>query len=81
VFLLSGISFIASPDDPLWNHAFNLALGDSVVASILGLIATVAGLFETARLRQWGWFVVFLLLNGVGALIYTALGPGRFETR
>jgi len=86
LILLFGIQLIAglraeTVPDSLYSSVFSLGSYDGFVATILGLVATVVSLFETVRLRQWDWFVVILLLNFVGTLIYTTLGPGKSVNR
>ncbi len=51
------------------------------IAGILWLIAEIGGLIQAAKARKWGWFVVILILGGLGALIYTAASPREREQR
>jgi len=60
-----------------------LNLSSSVFATItatfaLGLlcgsIAWMLGLMQTARVRQWEWFVATLALGPVGALLFAGFG-------
>jgi hypothetical protein len=47
----------------------------SVVGLLLGLISWIGALVATGRQGRWGWFVLVLLLNGLGELIYLIAGP------
>lgn len=48
-----------------------------IVAGILAFISWVGALIKTARLGQWVWFILVLLLGGTGImmLIYIFAGP------
>jgi hypothetical protein len=41
---------------------------------ISGAVAWMLGLMQTARCRQWEWFVEILALGPVGALIFAGFG-------
>jgi hypothetical protein len=55
----------------------NIGWGPLAGALIAGAPAWVMTLTQTARWRQWGWFVAALLFSPVAALLYAAFGPGR----
>jgi hypothetical protein len=55
-----------------------VALGSYIIGGILALIGWIGALIKTATIGAWGWFVVVLILSGLGALIYGIAGP---ETR
>lgn len=44
-------------------------------AGILLLIAWVAALIRAAQMQTWVWFVVLLLVHGLGLLLYALVGP------
>ena len=46
-----------------------------IVAGILATIAWIGALIRSAKMQTWGWFVVVLLLHGLGTLIYAIGGP------
>ena len=46
-----------------------------IIAAILDLIAWIMALIRSARMRSWGWFIVVLLIHGLGTLIYAIAGP------
>ena len=46
-----------------------------VIAGILWLIAWIGALIRSAKMQTWGWFVVVLLLSGLGTLLYAIAGP------
>jgi hypothetical protein len=48
------------------------------IGALLALIGWIGALIKTATIGAWGWFVVVLILSGLGALIYSIAGP---ETR
>lgn len=52
-----------------------VAIVGYIIAAILGTIAWIGALIKTARLGQWVWFVLLLLLGGIPMLIYIFAGP------
>ncbi len=46
-----------------------------VIAAVLWFIAWIGALVRSARMQSWGWFVVVLLLSGLGTLLYAIVGP------
>ena len=52
-----------------------VALAAFLVAAVLGLIAWIGALIKTARLSQWIWFVLLLLIGPITMLIYIFAGP------
>ncbi len=49
-----------------------------IIASLAGipyLIAWIGALINLARLQQWVWFVLVLVLHGIALLIYVIAGP------
>lgn len=48
----------------------------SAIGIIVVLVSWIGALVATARQGRWGWFVLVLLLNGLGELIYLIAGPG-----
>lgn len=46
-----------------------------IVAGVLATIAWIGALIRSAKMQTWGWFVVVLLLHGLGTLIYAIGGP------
>lgn len=46
-----------------------------IVAGLLATIAWIGALIRAARMQTWVWFVIILLLHGVGTLIYAIAGP------
>lgn len=54
-----------------------IAFAALIIAGILGLIAWVGALIKTARLSQWLWFVLLIILSwtGIMMLIYIFAGP------
>jgi len=46
-----------------------------IVAGLLSTIAWIGALVRAARMQSWGWFVVVLVLHGLGTLIYAIAGP------
>lgn len=47
----------------------------SGVGIILSAISWIGALVATGRQGRWGWFILVLLLNGLGELIYLIAGP------
>ncbi len=45
------------------------------LALIPHLIAWAGALINLARLQQWGWFVLVLVLHGIAVLLYLIAGP------
>jgi len=62
---------------PLSGSPFVLLLSVllAVLAFILGTIAWIAALVQTARLRRWGWFVALVLLLDLPMIGYLFVGP------
>jgi hypothetical protein len=51
------------------------------LASVLAaLLAWIVGLFRTAQLTRWGWFVVVLLISPLGSLLYGVASPATRAT-
>jgi len=50
-----------------------------IVGGIFSLIAWIGALIKTARLSQWLWFVLVLLLSwtGIMMLVYVFAGPTK----
>ena len=48
-----------------------------IVAGILAFIAWIGALIKTARLGEWIWFILLLILGGTGImmLVYIFAGP------
>lgn len=46
-----------------------------VVAAIVSFIAWIGALIATAKMGRWGWFVLILILSGIGMLAYVIAGP------
>lgn len=46
------------------------------IGAIINAVAWIGALVATGKQGRWGWFVVVLLLNGLGELIYLIAGPG-----
>jgi hypothetical protein len=44
-------------------------------AALLHLIAWIAALVRSARMRTWAWLLIVLLLGTLGLLIYALVGP------
>jgi hypothetical protein len=47
----------------------------SGIGIILGLVSWIGALVATGKQGRWGWFVLVLLLSGIGELIYLVGGP------
>jgi hypothetical protein len=45
------------------------------VAAIVWFVAWIAALIRSAQMQTWVWFVVVLLLSGLGTLLYAIFGP------
>jgi hypothetical protein len=71
-----GVSLAATSNIPQGIAAIGGLL--LVVAVVLGIVGWALALIKTANIGEWGWFVVVVLLNCIGALIYGLAGP---ETR
>jgi cytochrome bd-type quinol oxidase subunit 2 len=50
-----------------------------IVAGILAFIAWIGALIKTARLGEWVWFILLLILGGTGImmLVYIFAGPTK----
>lgn len=46
-----------------------------ILAALLELVAWIMALIRSAMMRSWGWFIVVLLIHGLGTLIYAIAGP------
>ena len=46
-----------------------------VVAGLIWLVAWIGALIRSAKMGSWGWFVVVLILSGLGTLVYAIFGP------
>ncbi|HEU5438282.1 MAG TPA: hypothetical protein VFU88_03245 [Ktedonobacterales bacterium] len=46
-----------------------------IVAGIVSFIAWIGALIATAKMGRWGWFVLILVLSGIGMLAYVIAGP------
>jgi hypothetical protein len=57
------------------NAAFPMAM--ATLAILIGLPAWIATLTQTARLRQWGWFVFALIFSPVASLLYAFFGASK----
>lgn len=53
-----------------------LGFGIMLVGALINLPAWIGALIATGKQGRWGWFVVVLILNGLGELIYLIAGPG-----
>ncbi|HEU0026577.1 MAG TPA: hypothetical protein VFQ25_05625 [Ktedonobacterales bacterium] len=60
-----------------WVALLGVAWGPIAVALLIGAPAWVMTLTQTARWRQWRWFVAALLLSPVAALLYAFFGAGH----
>jgi len=47
----------------------------SGIGIILSLVSWIGALVATGKQGRWGWFVLVLLLSGIGELIYLVGGP------
>lgn len=64
-------------DQAYWVALVGIAWGPISLALLLGAPAWVMTLTQTARLRQWGWFVFALFLSPIAALLYAFFGSGK----
>ena len=71
----SAASTAAYGTAPQLGVTYFVGIGLSVIGGVISLIAWIGALIATARLSRWGWFVVVLLLGGLGELIYLIGGP------
>jgi hypothetical protein len=46
-------------------------------AGVLGLIGWLIGIIVAFRTQAWGWFVLVVLLPGIGAFMFGLFGPTR----
>lgn len=46
-----------------------------VFSGIVGFIGWISAIIRSARMQTWNWFVVILVLSGLGTLIYAIAGP------
>ena len=47
------------------------------IAGLLALIGWINGLIVGFRTKSWGWFVLIVLLPGIGAFMFGLFGPTR----
>jgi hypothetical protein len=52
-----------------------------LAAAIIWLIAWIGALVRSAKMQSWVWFVIVLLLSGLGTLLYALLGPSDRPAR
>ena len=60
-----------------WVALVGISWGPIALALIVGAPAWVMALTQTARWRQWGWFVATLLFSPLAALLYAFFGASR----
>lgn len=60
-----------------WVALIGVSWGPIALTLIMSMPAWVMTLTQTARWRQWGWFVAALLFSPVAALLYAFFGAGR----
>jgi hypothetical protein len=60
-----------------WVALIGITWGSIAVSLIAGMPAWVMTLTQTARRRQWGWFVAALFFSPVASLLYAFFGAGR----
>jgi hypothetical protein len=72
----------SATNNPYASNCISSASGAVVIGFVLylagalaALMAWILGLFATARVRRWGWFVAVLLLSPLGSLLYGLAGP------
>jgi hypothetical protein len=46
-----------------------------LISGVLWLVAWIGALIRSAKMQSWVWFVVVLLLGGLGTLLYAIFGP------
>jgi hypothetical protein len=46
-----------------------------VISGLLWLVAWIGALIRSAKMGSWGWFIVVLILSGLGTLLYAIAGP------
>jgi hypothetical protein len=46
-----------------------------LIGALAALAAWIMGLFKTARIGRWGWFVAVLFTFALGSLLYGVAGP------
>jgi hypothetical protein len=56
--------------------ASSIVLG---LAVILGFVAWLGALIQTAQLHRWGWFFCLLLFAGITLLLYIFWGPTTYS--
>ena len=80
----SGIAAANAPDGQVSGGAESVfvilsivAVVIYIVAAILAFIAWIGALIKTARLGEWVWFILLLILGGTGImmLVYIFAGP------
>jgi hypothetical protein len=60
---------------------YQLNLQMYVVAGVLGAMAWILAVINTARIQAWGWFATSLLLVGIGATMFGLFGPTAEDVR
>ena len=72
----------SATNNPYASNCISSASGAVVIGFVLYLagalaavVAWILGLFATARVRRWGWFVAVLLISPLGSLLYGLAGP------
>lgn len=64
-------------DQAYWVALAGVIWAPISLALLMGAPAWVMTLTQTARLRQWGWFVFALFLSPIAALLYAFFGAGK----
>jgi hypothetical protein len=67
-------------DQAFWIALAGITLPPTAVALLLGMPAWIMTLTQTARLKQWGWFVAALLFSPIAALLYAFFGARNRPT-
>lgn len=64
-------------DQAFWVALVGILWAPLMLVSILAAPAWVMTLTQTARLRQWGWFIFALLFSPIASLLYAFFGASR----